>query len=145
MSKQITVEIPETIYKQVEETARATNRRVSEVVADTLVESFLYQQTPPELATSPDEEEYPPREHRDAMDKETEAYKKMHPQLWEEYPHQFVAIYQGKVIDHDKDFISLANRIDQKYPYPEHMVLMREVELDPDPILYFRSPRLVRG
>lgn len=149
MSKQITVEIPETIYQQVEEAARATNRRVAEVITDTLVESFLYQQTRPALETPTDEDEYPldeypPRTHREAMDKETEAFKKMHPQLWEEYPHQFVAVYQGKVIDHDKDFVTLANRIDQKYPYPEHIVLMREVEPDPDPVLYFRSPRLAR-
>jgi hypothetical protein len=145
MSKQITVEIPETIYKQVEETARATNRRVAEVVADTLVESFLYQQTLPTLETTPDEDEYPPRAHREAMEKEVEAYKKMHSKLWEEYPHQFVAVYQGKLLAHDKDFATLVERVQATHPYPAHVVLMREVQADPEPVLYFRSPRLVRG
>lgn len=144
MSKQITVEIPETIYKQVEETARATNRRVSEVVADTLVESFLYQQTTSAQETTPDEDEYPPREHQEAMEKEVEAYKKMHPKLWEQYAHQEVAVYQGKLIDHDENLESLVARVQKKYPYPEHIVLYRKVQADPEPVLYFRSPRIIR-
>lgn len=144
MSKHIMVEIPETVYQQVEETARATNRRVAEVITDTLVESFLYRQTLPEQKTDLEEIDYPPREHREAMEKEIEAYKKMHPQLWQEYPHQHVAIYQGKLMDHDKDFASLVERVQATHPYPAYVVLMREVQADPDPVLYFRSPRLVR-
>jgi hypothetical protein len=144
MSKQLTIEIPENIYQQVEKTARATNRRVAEVITDTLAESFLYQNPPLDREIESDEQPYPPRVHIEAMDKEIEAYKKMHSQLWKEYPHQFVAIHQGKLIDHDKEFAALVERVQDKYPYPEHIVLMREVQSDPDPVLYFRSPRLVR-
>jgi len=144
MSTQVTLTIPDNIYQQVEEAARTTNRRVSEVITQTLAQSFLPWEIQEERTVGTDEEPFPPIEHIEAMDKEIEAYKNMHPQLWREYPHQFVAIYQGKLIDHDIDFATLADRIDQKYPYPEHIVLMREVQSDPDPVLYFRSPRLVR-
>ncbi len=144
MSKQVMVELPENIYQQVEETARATNRRVAEVITDTLVQNFVPWTLQEESTVGTDDEHFPPLAHIEAMDKEIEEYKKMHPQLWAKYPHQFVAIYQGKLIDHNKDFAVLVERVQNKYPYPEHIVLMREVQPDPDPVLYFRSPRLVR-
>ena len=38
-----------------------------------------------------------------AMTHEEKAYQEMHEELFAKYPGQHVAIYQGKLVDYDKD------------------------------------------
>jgi hypothetical protein len=145
MSTQVTLTIPDNIYQQVEEAARTTNRRVSEVITETLERSFLARRTQEERTVGINEEPYPPVEHITSMDKEIAAYERIHAQLWEKYAHQFVAIYQGQIIDYDYDEQTLFNRLDLDYPYPKHVVLVRKVTPELPKPLYIRSPRFVRG
>lgn len=71
---------------------------------------------------------------------EIEAFKLMHRQLMQEYLGRYVAIFQGKLVDHDSDPVTLLQRIKQQYP--DQVVLRRKVEKQPERILYVRSPRL---
>ena len=81
----------------------------------------------------------PVNENREAMLREVEAFKVMYPRLVEQYLGQYVAIYQGQVVDHDQDPIALLRRV--KKQYPNQVVLRRKVEKRPEPVLHFRSPR----
>ena len=74
---------------------------------------------------------------------EARAFRSMHAELVKEYAGQYVAIHDGKVVDHDEDFQSLHNRIRQHFG--RRPVLLRRVETKPERVLVFRSPRLERG
>lgn len=41
----------------------------------------------------------------------------MYPELLQHYEEQYVAIYQGQVIDHDQDKVTLALRVYQTHGY----------------------------
>jgi hypothetical protein len=71
---------------------------------------------------------------------EMQAYLALHPMLKEKYLGQYVAIYQGKLIDHDPDHEALYRRIDAQYP--DEFVWISPVEEEAIPTLVFRSPRI---
>ena len=83
----------------------------------------------------------PVDERRSAMMQEVEAYHRLHPELLAEYEGQHVAIYQGRLVDHDPDPDVLVKRT--LAHFPGEVVLQRQVEASPETILNFRSPRLV--
>lgn len=74
------------------------------------------------------------------MQKEEEAFIKMHEELVTKHLGDYVAIHQGRVVDCDTDEVRLVDRIQMSYP--EEIVLIRQVQPDSPPPLYFRSPRL---
>ena len=76
------------------------------------------------------------------MEKEAAAYDAMREEMVEKYLGQYVAVFQGKVVDHDDDPGALVDRLDEQYP--DDVVLVREVHEGPDRVLRMRSPRLVR-
>lgn len=51
-----------------------------------------------------------------AVEREREAYIALHPILLKQYPHEHVAIHDGKLVDHDKDGLALSLRIHQRFP-----------------------------
>lgn len=63
----------------------------------------------------------------------------MHAELAEKYLGQYVAIHNGKVVDHDDDFQSLHSRIRQRFG--GQPVLLRCVEAEPERVLVICSPR----
>jgi len=71
---------------------------------------------------------------------EMQAYIALHPLLKEKYFGQYVAIYQGKLIDHDSVHEALYRRIDAQYP--DKFVWISLVEEEAIPTLMFRSPRI---
>jgi hypothetical protein len=73
------------------------------------------------------------------VEREKAAYFALHQVLWQKYPGQHVAIYNGELVDHDTDGVALSKRVYQRYP--DQFVLIRQVEQEPDRVLYFRSPR----
>ncbi|MBV7327607.1 hypothetical protein KFU94_04960 [Chloroflexi bacterium TSY] len=79
---------------------------------------------------------------RPAMLNEQAAFDAMQDDLIEKYLGQYVAIFQGKVIDHDTDEIALVKR--KMKSHPDDVVLIKQVRDTPDPVLYFRSPRFVQ-
>ncbi len=52
-----------------------------------------------------------------AIDREKLDFEAMHPELLQLYEEQYVAIYQGYVIDHDPDKVTLALRVYQTHGY----------------------------
>ncbi len=74
---------------------------------------------------------------------EMQVYIALHPLLKEKYFGQYVAIYKGKLIDHDPDHEALYSRIDAQYP--NEFVWISPVEEEPLPTLVFRSPRFERN
>lgn len=71
---------------------------------------------------------------------EMQAYIAMHPDLLQKHRNQYVAIYNGELIDHDEQFDALLARIDAAYP--DQFVWLTRVEEQPIRELTFRSPRL---
>ena len=68
-------------------------------------------------------------ERQSAMRREEAAYQAMHDELYENYPGQHVAIFQGQLVDRDEDSVALYRRIRQKYP--GEFVLMTPVRREP--------------
>ena len=126
-ARTITLTIPDELYQQVAAVAQATHRLIDEVFTESLNSAF------PRLHVNP---------RRQVMQREIAAFEAMHPTLWQQYPHHYVAIYQGKVIDHDRNQLHLLERIDQAYP--QSVVLIRQVESRLPKTLRFRSPRWVK-
>ena len=82
-------------------------------------------------------------ETRRIMQRESAAYRTMHADLLARYRGEYVAIYQGRLIDHDPDQAGLLKRIEQQYP--DSPVLITPVLDQPEEVYTFRSPRLEDG
>ena len=76
---------------------------------------------------------------REKIKAEARTFRSMHTELAEKYLGQYVAIHNGKVIDHDEDFQALHSRIRQRFG--RQPVLLRRVEAGPERVLTFRSPQ----
>ncbi len=126
MSMQVTLTLPDDIYRQVEHMAQTTNQPVTELLAETIRQAF------PPLHVN---------ENRAMMQQEVAAFEANHTTLWQKYAHQFIAMYQTEVIDHDSDELALLERIEAQYP--NDVVLIRQVLPHPPKTLHFRSPRFV--
>jgi hypothetical protein len=72
---------------------------------------------------------------------ESAAFREMHAQLVAKYPGEYVAIHNGKVVDHDPDVRTLHLRVRQRYG--RLPILLRQVtEKVEQRDLVFRSPKL---
>lgn len=129
MAEQVTISIPQPLYQRARELARSRNQSVDAVLEAgvSLIEAS---------GARPTSEE-------EAMRQEKAAYLAMHPELMAQYAGQYVAIYQGQLIDHDQDETALLHRLDDQYP--DEVVLMKKVRPLPEPELRHRSPRPVRS
>lgn len=126
MGVQITVNLPNDVYQRLQREATAANRDVADLASEKLIASV------PRFHSHP---------RRAEMEKERAAFLKLYPKLWEKYPYQHVAVFRGKVVDHDEDVGALVQRMDEKHP--DDIVLIREVRPEPERVLHFRSPRLL--
>ncbi len=77
----------------------------------------------------------------DPMQREIAAFRQLHAALLKRYRGEYVAIYQGQLIDHDSDQLALLDRIEKAYP--NDFVLIRPVQEQPEREFYFRSPRYI--
>ncbi len=127
MEAQITIQIPQTVYRKAERLAHRRHQPLTDVLNEAidLAEAAFAQQTHEEQQ----------------MECEEVAYESMSDELIASHLHNYVAIYQGKLIDSDPSEQELLIRLDQAYP--NEVVLMRQVTLEAEPELYFRSPRFV--
>ena len=133
MTVQITVNIPENIYKRAKQLANLRQQDVSVAIVSFLDETLPENRSRLDAVST----------NLDAqIAQEISAYKHLHAQLWKQFPNHHVAIYKGQLVDHDIDGVALSMRIDSKYP--NDFVLMRQVEAEPERVLYFRSPRIQR-
>jgi hypothetical protein len=85
------------------------------------------------------------REHlralrRIEMNREMDAYRAQHAQILEKYRGEFIAMYQGEIVDHDSEMRALYLRIDERFP--DETVLMKQVKPEVEEVLNFRSPQV---
>ncbi len=126
MSMQVTVTLPDNIYRQAEQVAQTTNQPIADVLAETISRAF------PPLHIN---------ENRAKMEQEIAAFETLHADLQQTHLNQFVVVRQGVVIDHDFDELALVERIEAQYP--DEIVLIRQVLPQIPSPLRFRSPRFV--
>ncbi len=79
---------------------------------------------------------------RAQMMEQTAVFDSQHRQLWRCYPEEYVAFWQGKLVDHDSDHRQIALRMNDRFP--NQVVLIRQVTKHPPKPLRLGSPRLVR-
>ncbi|MCP4423809.1 MAG: hypothetical protein GY803_04890 [Chloroflexi bacterium] len=130
MTQYVNVPLPKKMYRRMKRWAETRQQDVGEAIADYLTDAL-----PSEGAAT-----VPPAETDPQVEREKIAYLKLHPILKKKYAGQYVAIYGGQLVDHDKDYGALFERIDDRYP--DSFVWLTRVEDKPIGALVFRSPRL---
>jgi hypothetical protein len=83
-------------------------------------------------------EQYVRERQRTKLDREIRAYEAMHPELWQTYPGQWVAVHRQRLIDHDCDRRALYRRI--RAEYGRTSVLIRKVTEHPTEEIWLRTP-----
>ena len=128
MGTQVTLTIPERLYERARQLAAQRHMNVEEVLTKVLdaTEDALEMLVP---------------ERDEAVEREMAAYIALHPLLWEKYPCQHVAIYDGELVDRDEDYGALYERIEERYP--DEFVWLTTVKEEPIETLVMRSPRFV--
>ena len=127
MGTKVTLTIPDDIYRQAQEIAELENRPLSDIFNEALSQLF------PATHVSP---------QRAQMEREQSAFRSMHAHLITQYPGEYVAVFQGEVVDHGQNELALVGRIDEAYP--DKVVLIKRVRNEGDIDLQMRSPRLVQ-
>lgn len=127
MADQVTVTIPQAVYDRAKQLAALRNQEVADVLAEALALAEA------DMSTPSDEQ---------LMAREEAAYQAMYEELKTKYADEYVAIFNGQLIDHDSDELALLRRLDAQYP--DDIVLMRKVLAKPEPDIRLRSPRLIR-
>ena len=79
-------------------------------------------------------------EARRTMQREMNTFFQLHARLLEDYSGQYVAIHQGKLVDHDSDQLALYQRVERRYRNTP--VLIKQVLANPEEEYTFRSPTL---
>ena len=79
-------------------------------------------------------------EARRKMQREMDAFFQLHARLLEDHVGEYVAIHQGKLIDHDSDQLALFQRVERRYG--DTPVLIKLVLANPEEEYTFRSPIL---
>lgn len=124
MSVEVTLAIPEEVFRRAKRIARARRR----AVADVLVEAIALPESAPEADP--------------AVEREEVAFHRLHPDLRRDYPGQFVAIHNETVVDHDGDQVALFLRVRQRFP--GQFVWVAPVRESPEESYRIHSPRLLR-
>lgn len=130
MTLQVTIPLSEKTYKRVEQWAQARQQNIGEAIADYLTD------------TLPDSDLFviPPAEKDEAVEREKEAYIRLHPKLKQTHLGKYVAIYNGRLIDEDDDYGALFERIDSLYP--DNFVWLSQVKDATIETLFMRSFRI---
>ena len=124
MSKQVTLTIPNGLYHRAQRIAQSRQQDV----ADVLVEAIVLEEENGEET---------------AVDREEAAFRRLHPELRQQYAGQYVAIYDGELVDHDADQVALFLRMRQRFP--NQFVWIAPVRQTAEEIYQMRSPRLVES
>ena len=84
------------LIKRIRHVARETNRNTTQLV-EAAVQAYLDQL------------------ERDNIHRETEAFWAMHAELVARYSGEYVAVHQGRVVDHDPDVTRLEQRVAERW------------------------------
>jgi hypothetical protein len=118
----MTVTLPDPIERQVTKIARD-----QDVTPEELVQKAI--------------QAYVQAEASQILDRETLAFRAMHAELLTKYPGEYVAVHQGRMIDHDLKLGDIYLRIDEKYP--DEIILIKQVQPEIERVFNVRSPRIV--
>ncbi len=130
MTLELNITLSQEIYQKLEQYAHNKNLGVAEAVAGYLAEN------PPTLPTSTPSE----AEQLADLRREKKAFLAMHPVLHKQHKGQYVAIYQGALLDHDDDYGTLYERVRAQYPH--QIIWISKIQDTPLPEIVVRSPRL---
>lgn len=73
---------------------------------------------------------------------EQRHYEAQHAAILSQYRGHYIAMHEGKLVDHDLDRVAVSRRIRQKYGHTA--ILITQVREEPKLTITVRSPRLVR-
>ncbi len=80
---------------------------------------------------------------REKMDVELAEFHKQKEALLAQYRGEYIAMYQGKVIDHDQSLWAMHRRVFETLG--RVVVLMKKVSEEPERVITMRSPRFERA
>ena len=133
MYTNVTIKIAVELLERAKRIARQRNQDISEV----LVESIRLEEAEDAETLYPGFSDV----ETAVMAREEKAFHELHPLLKEKYAREYVAIFDGQLIDHDPDLEQILKRTKQKYA--DQFVWIAPVKDSPEEIFNFRSPRLV--
>ena len=136
MENEIVLRLPPPLYQRARALANRRHQKLPEMVLDIFAEALpLVEEgeNPIIDLTEPDE----------AMDREMLAYIALHPQLRETHLGQYVAVFQGQVVDQDAQLDKLSARVRARYP--QETIWITQVQPEAMPIRRFPSMRMVRN
>jgi len=110
-----------TLIKQIEQWGQETDRPAEEIL-EIAVQTYF------------DELE------KEAIRSETRTFWALHDDLLKTYPEEYIALYQGKVVDHDKNVSILEERVRQQFGLLPVLIAMVKPEQRRD--LRWRGGRL---
>ncbi len=136
MSAQVTLNLSDKFYEQAQHYAQTRHQEIARSLTE-----FLERTLPTVEAPTPNSNLQ--TEQFQALDREKEAYIKLHPQLKQSHLGQYVAIYRGELIDQDTDFGTLVERVRSRLP--RQIVLITEVGDEAVRTYTRRSPRFLHN
>lgn len=119
-----TVDLRPDLTRSLTESAKLEQRTITDLINDA-VEYFLEMRW------------------REALDREMAAYAALHADLWRQHPGQWVAVYQGRLVDQAADEITLVRRI--RAQLGEVPVLICQVGPSPVEESWVRTPSTGRS
>ena len=129
MTVYVNVPLSQSVYEQVKQLAKQRQQPIEDVIASHLID------------TLPSVDDGTTQNIPDSnLAREKAAYIQLHPQLKQTHMGQYVAIYQGQLIDSDTDYGTLFEHIDDQFP--DTFVWLTQVKEEPIDTLEFRSPHI---
>lgn len=133
MTQNITVSLSDRAYRRIKRWAETRDQEMGAAIAE-----FLATNLPDDNGLG-----IPPTAEDPNVSKEKTAYLQLYPKLKTTYAGQYVAIHNGRLVDHDADYGALFERIDDRFP--DRFVWLTRVDDEPIGTLTFRSPRFIEG
>lgn len=130
------VSLPEQTAEKLQQAAASRGMDSTQLLVQ-LVEEYLADQAPPERRP----ESPAQAEQQRKIEREQRHYEAQHAELLALYHGQYIAMHDGKVVDHDSDRVALRRRIRDRYG--AIAILITPVEEEPLQTIMVRSPKLV--
>ena len=134
MTAQVTLNLSEKLYDQVKNLAKSYQRGLAETIVAHLEKTL----SRTEIVQEADDL----RTQHKALDNEKVAYMKLHAKLKSTHAGNYVAIYQGKLIDTDRELGAMVERVREQLP--DQVVWMTQVKDEPIQTIVRRGNRLLR-
>ncbi len=128
MTQTVHVPLTDDTYQRIKLWARHRQREISEAIADYLTETL----PPLNIGLIPLSAPDP------AVAREKAAYIRLFPELKKQFDGEYVAIYQGQLVDNDPEYGALFERIEENYP--DVFVWLTQVEDEPIGTITLHSP-----